>query len=165
MQLSDFFDYKNQLMSDLLTNDEILRLLEDSDTVMMPEDFPYRRVFPYQFVPETVEEGKTFICFDVDVQRVSEKTFLNPVLYIWVITHKSIMRLPEGGVRVDKICNEICEAINGSREYGLGELNLYSVKRYAPMVDFQGKVMTFTAKEFNRLYDPNKYTPANRKRG
>ena len=165
MQLSDFFDYKNQLMSDLLTNDEILKLLEDSDVVMRPEDFPYRRVFPYQFVPETVEEGKTFICFDVDVQRVSEKTYLNPVLYIWVITHKSIMRLPEGGVRVDKICNEICKAINGSREYGLGELNLYSVKRYAPMVDFQGKVLTFTAKEFNRQYDPNKYTPANRKRG
>ena len=29
MQLEEFFDYKNQLMNDLLTNEEIVRLLAD----------------------------------------------------------------------------------------------------------------------------------------
>ena len=48
-------------------------------------------------------------------------------------------------------------------EYGLGELNLYNVKRFAPMTDYQGKVMSFTAREFNRQYNGKKEIPANRK--
>lgn len=165
MQLEDFFDYKNQLMKDLLTNEAIVNLLDaDGITVENAEALAYNRVFPCEYVPETVEDGHTFICFDVDVSRVEGKTFLSPLLYIWVFTHRSKLRLPEGGVRTDKLCNEICKAINGSREYGLGELNLYAVKRFAPMTDFQGKVMMFTAKEFNRVYDANKFVPSNRKR-
>ena len=51
-----------------------------------------------KYVPDTVAHGQTFICCDVDIQRVESKTFLRPTLYIWVFTHKSKMRLPEGGV-------------------------------------------------------------------
>jgi len=114
-------------------------------------------------IPETVQDGSTFICFDVDIQSVSNKTFLTPVLYIWVMSHRSTLRLPEGGVRPDKICSEICKVINGSRYYGLGELNLYSVKRFVPLTDYQGKLMTFYAKEFNRQFDGAKPAPVNRK--
>ena len=60
---------------------------------------------------------------------------------------------------------EIAGAINGSRYYGLGELDLYSVKRFAPMTDFQGKILTFTATDFNRLHNPKNTIPPNRKRG
>ena len=75
------------------------------------------------------------------------------------------MSLPQGGVRTDKLCSEISKIINGSRYFGLGELELSSVKRFAPMTDFQGKVMVFNAKEFNRLHDPKKPVPSNRKTG
>ena len=30
MQLQEFFDYKNQLMEDLLTNEDIVRLIDDT---------------------------------------------------------------------------------------------------------------------------------------
>ena len=75
------------------------------------------------------------------------------------------MRLPEGGVRVDKLCSEIAKTINGSRYYGLGELDLYSVRRFAPITDYQGKVMSFQAKEFNRFTPTGKPIPSNRKIG
>lgn len=163
MQLQDFFDYKNKLMEDLLTNETITSLVKSDADDDELDTLAYTQIFPYEYVPETVQDGATYICFDVDVQGVSNKTFLTPILYIWVFSHRSKLRLPEGGVRPDKLCSEICKAINGSREYGLGELNLYSVKRFAPMTDYQGKLMTFTAKEFNRQYDGTKYTPANRK--
>lgn len=163
MQLEDFFDYKNQLMKDLLTNEKIVNLLDAGVTLENAGQLAYTRVFPCEYIPETVQDGYTFICFDVDVSRVSDKTFLYPVLYVWVFTHRSKLRLPEGGVRTDKLCSEICKAINGSREYGLGELNLYTCKRFAPMTDFQGKLMTFHAKDFNRVYDGTKFTPENRK--
>jgi len=164
VQLQDFFDYKNQLMGDLLTNKEIVRLLDvDGVTADNAEELAYSRVFPYEFLPETVEDGHTFICFDVDISRVNGKTFLSPTLYIWVFTHKSKMRLDEGGVRVDRLCSEICKQINGSRKYGLGELNIYACRRFAPMTDFHGKMLTFSVREFNRVYDGAKEVPGNRK--
>lgn len=163
MQLNDFFDYKNKLMEDLITNESIVSLIKDGTKAENAASLIYTQVFPYEYVPETVQTGGTYICFDVDIQNVSNKTFLTPVLYVWVFAHRSNLRLPEGGVRTDKLCSEICEAINGSRYYGLGELSLYSVKRFAPMTDYQGKLMTFYAKEFNRPFNGAKSTPANRK--
>ena len=163
MQLQDFFDYKNQLMKDLLTSESIVSLLTDEpvDDVM---DLAYTSVFPCEYIPETVNDGRTYICFDVDIQRSINKTYLLPTLYVWVFTHRSRLRLPNGGgVRTDKLCSEICKVINGSRRYGLGELELNTVRRFAPMSDYQGKAMSFNAKEFNRLHSTNQDVPGNRK--
>lgn len=163
MQLEEFFDYKNQLMKDILTNPQIVKLLSDKGSPIDAAELAYTQVFPYEYIPETVEHGDTFICFDVDIQKTLNKTYLSPTLYVWVFTHKSLLRMSEGGVLTDRLCSEICKTINGSREYGLGELNLYSVKRFAPMTGYQGKCMTFQAVDFNRQFDPNKYIPPNRK--
>lgn len=166
MQLNEFFHYKNQLMDDLLTNGEILRLLsDDCKSLSDPSKLLYTQVFPYEYVPDTITHGQTFICCDVDIQRAQSKTFLTPTMYIWVFTHKSKMRLPEGGVRVDELCSEIAKAINGSRYYGLGELDISSTRRFAPIADYQGKVLTFQATDFNRLSPSGRPTPSNRRSG
>lgn len=164
--LDEFFDYKNQLMNDLMTSDNVLRLLSESESISpTPEDVMYKQVFPYEFVPETIEHGKTFICCEVDIVDAIDKTFLVPVLYIWVFTHKSKVRMPGGGIRVDRLSSEITKLINGSRMYGLGELNLKSAKRFSPAENYLGRVLTFYAKDFNRLSPSNKAVPGNRKTG
>lgn len=164
MQLQDFFDYKNHLMKEILTNDTIVHLLNEDITMEHSEELAYTQVFPAEYIPETLHDGSTFICFDVDVQSAPSKTILKPTLYVWVFAHRSRLRLPDGGgVRTDKLCSEICKMINGSYEYGLGQLELRSVRRFAPVTDYNGKCMTFDAKEFNHTYDPHKYIPANRK--
>lgn len=163
MQLEELYDYKNKLMEDLLTNEEIVKLIDPTISLEDAPSLAYSKVFPCEYVPETVEHGDTYICFDVDVVSSPNKTFLFSAMYIWVFTHRSNLRLPEGGVRTDKIVSEICKAINGSYEYGLGQLNLASVKRFAPMTDFQGKVMSFFPKEFSKQHDPHRYIPSNRK--
>lgn len=166
MQLDELFDYKSRLMQDLLTNKEIVKLLDDNEKgVPNPEELIYKQLFPYEYVPETVTQGQTFICCDVDIQRVESKTFLRPTLYIWIFTHKSKMRLPEGGVRVDKLCSEIAKKINGSRYYGLGELEFASSRRFAPITDYQGKVLTFQTRDFNRLSPSGRSAPSNRRSG
>lgn len=164
MQLEEFFRYKNQLMNDLLTNKNIVDLL--CDTNEPPDDVSeliYSQVFPYEYVPDTIEHGQTFICCDVDIDDVFSKTYLSPTLYIWVFTHRSLLRLPQGGVRTDSLCAEVAKTINGSRYYGLGELGLKRVRRFAPITDYQGKVLTFTAKEFNRTTPSGRKVPSNRR--
>ena len=173
MNLDAFYNYKNQLMNDLLTNEEIVRLLhDDCKLITDPGDLMYTQVFPYEYIPDTVEHGMTFICCDVDIMSSSyrygasgvvDPLLLYPYLYIWVFTHKSKLRLPNGGgVRTDRLCNEIAKTINGSRDYGLGTLNLDGVRRYAPIADYQGKVITFRAKDVNRWNPNTKPIPENR---
>lgn len=151
MNLNEFFAYKNQLMKDLCHNRNIIKLLTEKQDVSVPNHtIAYSQIFPFEFIPETVNDGQTFVCFDVDVADVINKTFYMPVIYIWVFTHKSKLRLPGGGVRTDKICEEIDKVLNGNRYYGLGTLDLKSVGRFSPILDYQGRVMTYTAVDFNR---------------
>ena len=152
-------------MHDLLTTPEIVHLIDEDISMEDAYKLAYTKVFPAEFVPETVDDGQTLVLFDVDVRKSTSKTYLEPCLYIWVIAHKSKLRLPEGGVRTDAICSEIAKKINGSMCYGLGEMDLYSVERFAPMSDYNGKVMTFRMLEFSKTYNPNKYIPSNRKTG
>ena len=171
MNLKEFFDYKNQLFKDLLTNEKIVKLINEEKDLSTAEDLAYTQVFPYEYIPETVEHGHTFICCDVDVQvpqtrvATSVRLYYKPILYVWVMSHKSKLRLPTGGVRTDVLCSEIAGAINESLYYGIGGLQLYSVKRFSPMTDYQGKVLTFTADDVNWVYDMNRPVPSNRKKG
>lgn len=162
MELAEFFDYKNRFMKDLCCNREIVTLITDKDDSKVPNHtLAYSQVYPYEFVPETVDDGQTFVCFDVDVAEVINKTFYVPVLYVWIFTHKSKMRLQAGGIRTDKLASEIDKVLNGNRFYGLGELDLYNVGRFSPITDYQGRVLTYYAKDFNR--SSSKQPPSNRK--
>ena len=129
MYLDEFFDYKNELMKTLCSNKDIVRLVTDSKDAPVPNyDLAYSQIFPFEFVPETVDDGMTFICFDVDIPEVIDKTYYLPALYVWVFTHKSKMRLNEGGIRTDQLAVEINKELNGSRYFGLGELDPPSPK-------------------------------------
>lgn len=161
--LQFLYDYKNKLMEDILTSETVVKLLNENIPFEDAAQLAYKQVFPYDYVPETIEYGHSFICFDVDIMGVENKTFLHPTISVWVFSHKSKLRLPTGGVRTDRIISELVSILNGSRYYGLGELDLRSVKRFAPTSDFQGKYMVFDARDYNRLLPTGKPIPANRK--
>lgn len=166
MLLEEFYDYKNQLMEDILTTEPIVRLMYEGDRYNIPAyDLAYTQVFPYEYIPDTVEHGQTFICFDVDIQKSANQTFYYPIIYVWIFTHKSLMRMPEGGVRVDYLAAELAKKLSGSMMYGLGPLDLYSSKRFAPITDYQGKVLTFHAVDFNAPKPTRQPVPGNRKKG
>lgn len=166
MLLNEFYDYKNQLMEDILTTESIVKLLSEDGKYSMPAvNLAYKQVFPYEYIPDTIEHGQTFICFDVDIQKSANQTYYYPIIYIWIFTHKSLMRMPEGGVRVDVIAAELAKKLNGSRMYGLGTLDFYSSKRFAPIADYQGKVLTFHAVDFNTPKPTGQKIPSNRKTG
>ena len=165
MDLVEFYDYKNLLMKDLCSNAEIVKLVTGNDNADVPNHkLAYTQIYPFEFVPETVSEAKTFICFDVDITSVPNKTVYIPTLYIWPFTHKSNLRMKSGGLLLDKLCAEIATMLNGSRYFGLGELKLASVRRFVPILDYQGRAMTFMAKDWNRL-TANRPVPGNRKTG
>lgn len=166
MQLDEFFDYKNKLMKDLCNSEEIVKLLTRKTDVTVPDtSLIYKQIFPYEFIPDTVDKAKTYICFDVDIISVPNQTYYYPALYIWVFTHKSNMRTDGGGIMTDKVCVEINNILNGNRTYGLGKLDLYSVDRFSPADDYLGRVLSYSAIDFNRDSRYKHPLPANRKKG
>lgn len=164
-ELEELRDYKQQLMKQLCSNIEIVKLITDRKSVNVPDtSLPYRSVYPYEYIPDTVTNGETFVCFDVDIPTVLNKTFYLPVLYIWAFTHKSKMRINPadgGGIRTDELSFAINRMLNGSRLFGLGKLELQSVGRFTPIEDYHGRVLTYTAKDFNS--GSPKSVPSNRK--
>ena len=164
MELEEFYDYKNRFMGDLCKNEEIVKLVTWDENPEVPNHkLPYTQFFPYEYVPETENDSRTFICFDVDIVTVPDKTFYVPVLYVWEFAHKSKMRLPQGGVTIDAIASKIDKMLNGNRFYGLGTLDLDSVRRFSPITDYLGRVLTYYAKDFNRT-PTQRPIPPNRKR-
>lgn len=165
MDLVEFYDYKNLLMKDLCCNPEVVKLVTGNPNPKVPNhQLAYTQIFPYENVLETESEAKTFICFDVDIIQVPSKTYYVPVLYIWALAHKSNFRLPEGGLLLDKLTVEINKMLNGSRYFGMGELKLTSVHRFIPILDYEGRALTYTAKDWNRR-TANREIPSNRKAG
>lgn len=154
MNLEELDDYKNRLVMELCSDPEIVRLVTGNPDAKAPNrDLPYTQVFPYEFVPETIDHGQTFICLDVDIASVPNKTYYLPVLYVWVFTHKSRMRAAtdDGNkILVDRLAALIDQKLNGSRYYGLGELELDSCIHFKPVNDYLGRALTYTSCDFNR---------------
>ena len=167
MELQEFYDYKNRLMMDLCSNPEIVKLVTGQENPTVSDrSLPYSQVYPFQYIPETENNARTFVCFDVDIlyRNKTNKTFYYPVIYIWIMAHKSKMRTKTQGCLTDAISCEIDKMLNGNRFYGLGELELGPVGRFIPTTDYLGREMVYYTKDFNR--SPGlKPTPANRKKG
>lgn len=65
MQLEEFYDYKNQLMGDILTNKNIISLLDSDISFDDASKLAYTQVFPCEYIPDTVEHGNTWVSLGV----------------------------------------------------------------------------------------------------
>lgn len=166
MALNEFYDYKSKLMEDLVTSEEIVKLVNPELNFEDSKSLIYKSFFPFEYVPKTIETADTFICFEVDIQKAIGSLLYLPIIYVWIFTHQDNMRMPDGsGVRTDRLASAVSDLINGSMKYGIGELDLSSVNRFSPAEDFRGRVLTFSTKDYNRPHNPNKVIPSNRRRG
>ena len=163
MHLDEFFHYKNQLLDDLLTDEEIVGLINSDVTLDQAQTLVWDQVMPVEFYPDTMEKGQVYLCCDVDIRRAPNTLLYTPTLYIWIFCHKDLLRLREGGVRTDKLCHLIDKKINGSFKYGLGKLELQSVNRFSIVSDYTGKVLAYTATDFNKTFNPKKEIPDKRR--
>ena len=173
MNLEELRSYKNQFFGDILTDEKIVHLIDPDMPLQNADKLMYDNVYPSLYVPDTVEQAKTFVCCDVDfqvanVRQIGDKQlYYCPIMYVWIFTHKSLMKIPDGGFRVDELAIGITDKIAGSKFYTMGALTLYSAKRFAPMVDFVGKVLAFNGRDWNEpsAENPNRPIPSNRRAG
>lgn len=118
-------EWKNKAIALVLEQDEIIDLLEMSDEEA--DDPMYTRIFPYNHIPQTVEETKVYITFTVIVPKITfNKIWAYPRLTVRVIAHQERMKLNLAGVsatRIDYISKLIVNLLT-KNDFGFGKLKL-----------------------------------------
>lgn len=150
MHLDEITKYKQEIMKQICKNEAILQYIRPKNAPdMAGRDMLYKYVFPYSYVPETTQEASTFLCFDVDIPNVQNRTFKDCRIMVWMFCHNSLMRC-EKGTRLDLLADEIDRMLNGSRAFGLGTLELDEALRFHPVADYWGRELAYNAVDFNR---------------
>lgn len=118
-------DWKNKAIELVISQDEIMELL-DMDEVEA-DDPMYARIFPYNHIPQTIEETKVYITFTVNIPKITfNKVWAYPRLTVRVIAHQERMKLNMSGVsatRIDYIAKLIVNLLT-KNDFGYGKLKL-----------------------------------------
>jgi hypothetical protein len=134
-----FGEYKMEVINRCLSSDKITKLLAYDapdalfrDSVEEKYSLLYKRIFPYRFVPDPIENQGTFITIGMQGFKPSQSgykvydDYLAGDLWFYVFTHVDLMRT-DNGVRQDLIIAEIDRLFNGKEGIGMGELRLRHV--------------------------------------
>lgn len=118
-------EWKNKAIALVLEQDEIIDLLEMNEEET--DDPMYTRIFPYNHIPQTIEETKVYITFTVNVPKITfNKIWAYPRLTVRVIAHQERMKLDLAGVsatRIDYIAKLIVNLLT-KQDFGFGKLQL-----------------------------------------
>lgn len=144
--------YKKKLMKAFCSSEAIAQLLEiDGEDVQVGKSLMYTRVFPYLHRPDISESARSFICFDVSTVAVQNSVIKSVAIDVYVVSHQHLMRLADGkGMRIDVLSSEVDKLLNGSTDYGIGELELKFSEPITSISKYYGRSSRYIVKDFNR---------------
>lgn len=134
----EIIEYKRSAMAKLAATDSIVKALNaksSSGEELEPGDLFYTHIFPYAYLPETVEVAGAYITLEVSMPNVSTVNyfFKDVLITFTIICHQDVMRMTEdeplgstGATRSDYISVEIDKLFNKSKGMGKTELELVS---------------------------------------
>lgn len=146
---SSVSDWKNKTISMILNNDEIIDCLDLSESEF--EEPVYTRIFPYNHIPQTIEETKVFITVSVSIPKITfNKIWAYPRLTIRIISHQEKMKLNKAGVsatRIDYISQLVDKMLAGRTEFGYGRLSLVTNDEYLLNITHHCREMVFIGED------------------
>lgn len=145
---SEIIRYKQQIMSMFINNDEVVRLINNTD-IENTEDLLNNNIFYYIRVPEAPEEEKTYICIEVeipDAQKVYNNITREIIITIYIITHERLMPTPLGA-RTDLISAEVDKILTTQTTIGKTRMKLVSNTANGLGVKHRCRIVTFTVQD------------------
>lgn len=147
-------EYKRKIMTYLSTNKQIVELCGGE----FGKKQNGRIFFPYEYVPETIEETFCGVCFDVESQRGEVAAYDTMLMYFFIFCHYGMASAPDlPGLRYDMIAHQITRDLDDKPFFGIGKCQLrmnqiYVARRMAR--EMRGRVLTFTVTDFSQgLYN------------
>lgn len=145
---AEIIRYKQQIMSMLINNDEIVRLIDNKD-IDNTEDLINENIFYYLRVPQVPEEEKTYVCIEVDIpdaDRLYNNMLREHVITVYIITHENLMSTPLG-TRTDLLSAEIDRLLSSQRIIGKTKTELMSNVANGIGVRHRCRIMTFSVQD------------------
>lgn len=133
MNSREISEYKTKIMLHLLSDKELVSLLDTQGQFEYPDEMIYQRIFPYGRIPDTELETKTYITVMVDVPSLPKKNDLvrDVTVMLRVLSHESLMQVPgENGTRIDLLSARVDALLNESYDFGIGPIALVYNKEF-----------------------------------
>lgn len=154
-------EYKMEVLKRCIEDEELAKLLsydaEDAlfrDKVENPNELMYKRVFPYRFVPDPLQQQGTYLTLGASGFRRHQEDYTiyddyqSGEIYFYFFTHVDLMRT-DSGVRQDLILGVISRLFDGTRGIGMGELKIrYMNELWMHNNKFGGYSVAFTITDF-----------------
>jgi len=135
----------------LLLNKAANNITEDDEDKVLEE-----RVFDYQYVDETTTTTSAYIWVETEVRKVQNKHIKDMDVFVTVACHKDFMKLNPSiyrgyaGNRKDNLIIAIDKLLNGSGDFGIGELSLRSCESIGGVNGYTAKQLRYEVPDFNR---------------
>ena len=163
MNLEEKKKKKNKIVSKLINDSNILDALlgdindiEDPETALLGKDGSGNGgcVFKFEYIPDTQENSKTFLCVEVVPQETDGDTITNMIIYVFAYCSKNLMqtyhRKGQAGTRIDILVSDIDKILNGNSEFGIGPLEWAGSSIYKPAQPYYGRMLVYRVGTFRR---------------
>jgi len=163
MNLEEIGSFKNKIVSKLINDSNILDALlgdinnvEDPEAALLGKDGSGNGgcVFKFEYIPDTQENSKTFLCVEVVPQETDGDTITNMIIYVFAYCSKNLMqtyhRKGQAGTRVDILVSDIDKILNGNSEFGIGPLEWAGSIIYNPAQPYYGRMLVYRVGTFRK---------------
>ena len=163
MNLEEIGTFKNKVVSKLINDDNVLNVLlgdidkvEDPETALLGKDGSGKGgcVFKFEYVPDTQENSKTFLCVEVVPNETDGDTITNMTIYVFAYCSKNLMqtyhRAGTAGTRIDILVSDVDKILNGNSEFGIGPLEWAGSSIYKPAQWYYGRMLVYQVGTFRR---------------
>lgn len=146
---------KNKIIKEFIKDKEIVDAINAND-VKSSEQLVGTHIFNYHQNPNTINIVGTFITVQIhipDNYRYTNKTFLKPVIEIWIISHENhlkvdnVPKITEN--RNDYLSELIDVKLNGRSNFGINDLVLKSNIEGCYQQDYVYRKLTFEGTDLN----------------
>lgn len=156
--IDQLVEFPAKALREIGTNKNIVALLTNNPNIDMESDEADsvfdKYLFDFVYIDSTTFNAEAYICVEAEMQKLSSPTMQDFKLYCTVICHKEFMVLNPGlfpgviGNRRDNLVRCVDSVLNGSTIYGIGTLNLKSVKTMPSPVGFTSRELTYEVSDF-----------------
>lgn len=144
-------------MKQLCLSDEVVELLGfkyEPDSEIYSEDIlKYSKIFPHEYIPETITKTERYINFDLKATLDTTNTvYKDLTIYFFVMCHEAVVRYIQNSREYLWYDRAVCALDNLFCEknvLGIGKTFLVSNVPYCPQQKFKGRLLTFVVKDFN----------------
>lgn len=163
MNLVEVGSFKNKVVSKLINDENIVDALignvdkiEDPEAALLGKNGSGKGgcVFKFEYVPDTQEDSKTFLCVEVVPEETSGDSVTEMTIYVFAYCSKNIMqtyrRKGQAGTRVDILASDIDKILNGNTEFGIGPLEWAGSSIYKPAQCYYGRMLVYRVSSFRR---------------